>query len=264
MSKYTTQVRFLCESLAGYTESRPFADVENIISTAAPLIFGENLYPIFDETYRLPLERKILRHYYTREISEETVGLWKLRLIDKLNMIMPYYNQMYESTLLEFNPLYDTDITRDSKRKIDGTDKTQGGDQDIHGGYDTSEQSSVIDTDFLDAYSDTPQGGVQGLLEGVNHGTSSNPDVYYYLTNATHDVTNETRRQNNRTDYAKTLTQTHKSEKTIDTLDDYLEHVKGKTSGISYSKMLDEFRKTFLNIDEMIINELSPLFFGLW
>lgn len=108
MSKYTTEIRFLCESLYD-GESHGFSDVEQIIEETAPRIF-DFAFPIFDEDYRLTLECKILRHYYTREISEETVGLWKLRLADKLNLIMPYYNKLYESELLNFNPFIDVDI----------------------------------------------------------------------------------------------------------------------------------------------------------
>lgn len=110
MSNYTTEVRFLCESLTGHTESKGLNDVDQIITDACPIIFDFN-YGIFDNAYKLPLERKILMHYYTREICEETYGLWKLRLKDRLNLIMPYYNQLYQSALLSFNPFYDVDLT---------------------------------------------------------------------------------------------------------------------------------------------------------
>ena len=50
----------------------------------------------------------------------------------------------------------------------------------------------------------------------------------------------------------------------VNTTEEYLEHVKGKTPGASYSKLLSEYRETFLNIDMMIIDDLSDLFFGLW
>ena len=96
MSKYTTEVRFLCESEAGLINSEGFNSIATVLTEAAPKIFNFD-FPIFDETYRTPLEVKILRHYYTREICEETVGLWKLRLQDKLNMIMPYYKRMIYS-----------------------------------------------------------------------------------------------------------------------------------------------------------------------
>ena len=46
-------------------------------------------------------------------------------------------------------------------------------------------------------------------------------------------------------------------------IDDYTESVIG-SKGISDSKLLKEFRETFLNIDEMIIKRLSDLFIYLW
>lgn len=119
MSKYTTEVRYLCEFEAGYKESQGYQSIDEIVTKAAPKIFDFD-FPIFDADYRLPLEKKILKHFYTREISEETVGLWKLRLEDRLNLIMPYYNKLYESELLEFNPLYDADYSKTGQNELNG------------------------------------------------------------------------------------------------------------------------------------------------
>ncbi len=125
MSKYTTELRFICESLAGLTESQGYDQVNWIIEQAAPKIFSFD-FPIFDESYRSVLEKKILKHYYTREIGLETYGLWQLKLDTKMNEIMPYFNQRYKSETLEFNPLYDFDITRDHKNQKDETGKLVG------------------------------------------------------------------------------------------------------------------------------------------
>ena len=38
----------------------------------------------------------------------------------------------------------------------------------------------------------------------------------------------------------------------------------GNTSGKSESELLIQYRKTFLNIDLEVINELEPLFMGIW
>ena len=114
MSKYTTEVRYICETLAGLSESVGYADIEQVIKNCLPKVFDFN-FPIFDESYRSVLETKILRHYYTREIGLETVGLWKLKLSTKLNEIMPYYNKLYKSELIEFNPLYDVELIRERK-----------------------------------------------------------------------------------------------------------------------------------------------------
>lgn len=136
MAKYTTQVRSICESYAGLEESGGFGDIKDIISASKDKIFGD--YPIFDEEYRSVLNTKILTHYYMREIGMETVGLWKHYLNMRMNEIMPYYNKLYESELLEFNPLYDVDYkktgTRDGQKTgsetgeslVNGNVKTTG------------------------------------------------------------------------------------------------------------------------------------------
>ena len=122
MSKYTTEVRFICEQVAGYTESQGYSKTNEVIQAAIPKVFDFD-FPIFDSDYRNVLCTKILRHYYTREICEETVGLWKFRLETRLNEIMPYYNKLYKSELIDFNPLYDTELTTEnSATKEEKTD----------------------------------------------------------------------------------------------------------------------------------------------
>lgn len=130
MAKYTTSVRTICEFNGGYEESVGYNDVNDVIEKARQNIFSFK-YPIFDQSYKALLETKILKHYYTREIGFETVGLWKLKLDTKMNEIMPYYNQLYESTLLEFNPLYDVYLERTHNVK-GNTDKNEIGDNVIN------------------------------------------------------------------------------------------------------------------------------------
>ena len=112
MSKYTTELRYVCEVESGLVESKGFNSIETILANSRASIFNFP-YPIFDETYRPVLETKILRHYYTRELCTETVGLWKHFLSVRMNEIMPYYNKLYESETLQFNPLMDTNLTKD-------------------------------------------------------------------------------------------------------------------------------------------------------
>lgn len=122
MSDYTTQLRFICESYAGRNDSAPASDVDEVIRLARPKIFNFS-YPIFDEAYRPELEEKILQHYYTQEIGLETVGLWKLKLRTKMREIMPYYNQLYKSELLKFDPFINTDYT--DERQTAATETNQ-------------------------------------------------------------------------------------------------------------------------------------------
>lgn len=337
MSKYTTEVRFICEHYAGLDESTGYDNVDDVIRDSRTKVFDFD-YPIFDTAYRPVLETKILTHYYTREICEETVGLWKLRLKAKMNEIMPYYNKLYESELIEFNPLYDADYHKEGERSGEqdntttnnlnktnthsGTDSQaetiatsgrdiqtseleNGGSDTRHsetekGGRDTSSTTSRDKYSEWNLYSDTPQGGIEGIL-GAENEPSLEDDGY--LTNATHilhdgdgttgssttnyggttetDETNtygKTTDETRETTYGKTETKNGSmsygsTNVTTDTgnvvfdgntTEEYTEHVYGKMPGTSNSKLLKEFRETFLNIDLDIIKELRNLFFNLW
>ena len=246
MSKYTTEVRFICETAVGLDDSVGYADVNEIITGAIPKIFNFD-FPIFDENYRSVLERKILKHFYTREIGEETVGLWKLRLDTKLNEIMPYYNKLYMSELLEFNPLYTTDLTRKKDNEITGQNEgtVDSTNSNTSNGTGTGTSSGTS----KDKYSDTPQ----GALTNVENGT--------YLTNAriTEDSASNSSTSSNTSSGSGNVT----SENSSLTTEDYLEHVVGYESR-SASKLLKEYRDTFLNIDMMILEELEILFMQLW
>lgn len=239
MSKYTTEVRFICESKSGLTESKGCDNVDEVLESSWNKIFTTTC-TFFDETYRSVLCKKILKHYYLREIGAETVGVWKLWMNTKLEEIMPYYNQLYRSALLEFDPLKDYSVERTHKRT---------GVNDKTGNTDTSENSSgssSANSTHRELFSDTPQGGLNGL-ESETYLTSVTKRTSEQSSNST--VTNKSG-----TDYTESVNST----------EDYTEKVAGKVSGTSYSKMLNEFRETMLNIDMKVINEFEELFFGLW
>ena len=168
LSKYTTEVRFICENSAGLSESEGADNIDSILDKCWNKVFNFD-FPIFDENYRQVLCRKILKHYYTREIAHETVGRWKLALNAKLNEIMPYYNQLYKSELLEFNPFYDVDLTR--SREGSGTSNRTSNNTETNSGTskNVSSGSSTNNTDTLNRFSDTPQNSMdtQGIADSV-------------------------------------------------------------------------------------------------
>ena len=359
MSKYTTEVRFICENAAGLTESKGYSKIDEILTESAPIIFNFE-YPIFDEAYRIPLEKKILRHFYTREICEETVGLWKLRLEDKMNVIMPYFNQLYESELIKFNPMWDTDIRTTHSGTEDGeasnthdytqktvsnksgnetfdetgknkeneigigsvnsevsakqndTNKQKENGSSISNGEvnsttnETGSETGNENNKNYDLYSDTPQGGLTGVdnenyltnarkvtqendNSRVNERKGSADEVSNNVTQNVNSLENESNREANTE--TNTVNQDNRNRNqenernsnrvniesgTVDytnigsggnrfnNTNQYIENIMGKRGYGSYSKMLIEFRDTFLNIDEMILDALEPLFMGLW
>lgn len=253
MSKYTTEVRFICENSAGLSESESADNVDSILDKCWNKVFNFD-FPIFDENYRQVLCRKILKHYYTREIAHETVGRWKLALNTKLNEIMPYYNQLYKSELIEFNPFYDVDLTRSregsgtSNKTSNNTETNSGTSKNVSSGSDTS------NTNTLNRFSDTPQNSMdtQGIADSVPLTTVTKVNEDNTTTNTSTDtLTRDDSKTGNGTE-------------NINSTDKYIETVKGKQGTENYSSLLKKFRETFLNIDMMIIEDCSDCFFTLW
>lgn len=184
MSKYTTEVRYICEHYANLDESVGYNSTLETIEAARSHIF-ESDYPIFNEEYRSVLETKILRHFYTREIAAESVGLWKMWLNTRLHEIMPYYNQRYESEFIRFNPLYDTDLatSRDDKfgsQRVDinSNDIVNGGNDIINTHNDKNVTNSGSDVDTLGGADVKSLGGSDiSTLGGRDVDTLSGRDV---------------------------------------------------------------------------------------
>lgn len=262
MSNFTTEVRYICEYYAGYDESQERDKVDEIIEAARTHIFDFS-YPIFDVNYKPVLERKILNHYYTREISYETVGVWKLHLQAKMNEIMPMFNKLYEVELLNYNPLWDVDLTEDKTRTID-TDTTDnenriGSSSSVSDGQKARQRAGNTTDNGTNLYSDTPQGAITNLADGK------------YLTNATitSDTGTSTESDNTTTHdtSAENNSRSTMSSGTLDTTDLYVKHIQGKRGGLTYAKMLEQevaLIEKIDNIDYRIIRELRDLFFTLW
>lgn len=243
MSKYTTEVRFICEEAAGLDSSVGYNDAEQVVQTAYPKIFSSSLV-FYDEETKSRLLPKILLHYYQREIGFETVGLWKLKLNQKLREILPYYNQLYASEALVYDPLKNVDnihthsggylnskggnnktiedktetrdltetknlqtvddgsssydrnedtILRHDKTTTHENDKTQRENDTTIRGNDTTSQLQDSNTHTIESdaeswvlFSDTPQGGINGVQNAGGTSQSGTLSDNAYLTNATH------------------------------------------------------------------------------
>lgn len=361
LSKYTLEVRNICESLVARSERAKFMDVNEVIKLARPNIFNFD-YPKWDSEYNEMLEEKILRTYYMREIGVETYGLFKLRLQVKLNDIMPYYNKLYESEKLKFDPLKEIDLstvyTKEGNSsyeklverilneviakngvvvKTDSRDLTEGGgethtenktngrvedlskhtaddkyltsesitDEDVVGQSDSNTNQDGNDWSL---FSDTPQGTTSNINLGSND----------YLTNATRKIgesetldnttfsnsknqniegnvsehntgnvlqnnsVDETEEKTGNKEFNKTENLTGNSNESItdesnkdrtdnkkedgsrNSIEEFTQTMTGKNSVKSYSALVKEYRHTFLNIDRMVIEEMTDLFINLW
>lgn len=243
MSKYTTEVRYICEELSGGSDKSGLQKIDDIINKSWRKIFTTN-WEIFDENYRSVLCKKILKVFYTREICAETVGLWQLWMDATLCEIMPYYNKLYNSELIKFNLFDNISIKRETEKT--SNEKTENEMNTESNGTNGGTTENISNT--TDKYSDTPQGGLNDIENNK------------YLTNARivengNTLNSEESTSNNTSGNSKE--ESNSTEK-------YVETLTGKNNGDSNVKLLMEFRESFLNIDSMIIKDLESLFFTLW
>lgn len=267
MSKYTTELRYICESYNTDTPSDN-DNVEDIIANAAPKIFDFD-YPIFDESYRLALESTILRHYYTREICCETVGRWKMFLRDRMILIMPKYNLMYKNLQdIQDKLLFTTDMTEDYKgngsntntntSSGNSTNRTTGSAKNTSN--TTSGATSHSASDAWQTANDTPQGALTGIENNQ------------YLSSATHNKgtsdqnsdSNATGSSTAETTQSVTNESSNTSNGSNNSTQSYVRKLLGKNGGSEYINIYNKLVDSYTDIDELVIEDLSDLFFQLW
>lgn len=106
MSSITMEFHEYIAYLGAELES---VDDRFIVTGGQPI--GLEHYPIFDANYRDELNSKIIAHYFNREIGMETPDMFRLAIRRRMNEIMPYFNKLYSSELINFDPLSTVDIT---------------------------------------------------------------------------------------------------------------------------------------------------------
>lgn len=188
-------------------------------------------YPIFNEEYRPILEDKIIRHFYFREIGFETIGRFLFELESKLNEIMPFYNKMYESTLLEFDPLLNYQVKETYEKMNVGN--TQGN--------ANSNTTGSLNEKTNQLFSDTPQGRVD--FNTSSHVTTMSQDVNTSSTSNDSSIS-QSQSNNNREEFVRTM--------------------EGNIGVQTFSQLINDYRKTFINVDLMVMDELNELFMRVY
>lgn len=168
----------------------------------------------FDKT---ALEKKILDHYWTRQLGHETVGRWLHHFRARMCEIMPYYSQLYELEAKWHNiedPLESYNLTE----TIDGTHSTTG--------------NATGTTNNTRKFSDTPQGSISNLETHLTEGEKNDGG--------------STENRNETGSNKQTLTR------------------RGNIGVQPLGYEVNILRQAIINIDQMIINDLAPLFLGVY
>ena len=121
MATYTMPLKTLIEQP---TQNRDDLTLKQRLEVGRVNLFKDMDYPIFNEHYRSEFESKFIRYFYNKEIGFETESLFKFELETWLQINMPYYNQLFESELLEYDPLTNIAMQFDQDLKSDTTTDT--------------------------------------------------------------------------------------------------------------------------------------------
>ena len=175
-------------------------------------------------------EQKFIDEYYFHEIGQETVARFQHRLRTRLNKIMPYYKQLYDTELAakDINFLLNKDLTETFERVV------------------TGESSSINDLTVSD------QGETNNKESNIENGNASLELENGSLTNVSKtSLSNNTNSNNTSRD------NTNQNE--ITTLKS-----QGNIGITSSAELLDKWRSVIINIDQMIIDACDDLFMQVY
>lgn len=232
MASYTIELRRVCE-LFGRDEVENWFKSYKIENYLTPTQIEQ--ITKFNVWSKERLAKKIVDHYFMREIGFETPYLFRHYALVTMQEIMERYLPKIYSNFLEYDPLSNVDFTEEYTREIIGTGENKG----------ISNSKSTSNSDNLSIDNDTPQTNInkQDLETGA------------YASNVS---------QNENNSEIKDETKTNSSSKS-NTIEKYTRHEEGDNGVIiTNQRLVKEYREIIVAIDEEIIKELNSLFMGIY
>lgn len=249
-------------TLAEIAEDHDIDTVEEFIKDSAYL-FGLDTYPLFNESYRDILNEKIIRRYWNREIAFETVEMFRFRMFAKMHEIMVYYNQLYDSTKIKFDPMSTMDIQTDAGTKTstvgegtaDSTTSSTGSKDSTHAEEGNNNSTNAADTGSRSVSSTTPQNQLSRNGDYADSMVDNNTESSN--TSNAHNTGEGSETSTSQDDGTSSGNTTSKGEQV------------GKTDSRTHgyqavsSDLLRKYRDTFLNIDMMVLDNLAGMFMAI-
>lgn len=269
MSSYTTPLSAIIESYSQYEGGLTHSER---IEIGRKHLF-DFYYPIFDEDYRANFERNLIRYFYMREIGFETEGRFKFQLESWLLLNMPYFNKLFESELIKYDPLTNVQLNTGHER----LNQSKTNDERLTKHDSQSEQATESET----ASHSSGQGTT--VEDNFNRNVSSNnPDqrlalttqqgkgVIEYASNIDENKIDNTSKGTSSSEQD-TVSQDEMHAKVLSELDDkftskhntnehYFERKFGKIGDKSFSQQIQEYRQALLRVELQIYNEMQELF----
>lgn len=236
MASYTTQLRTIINLYSREEVENWFKDYrleDYLLPDQLETIENSNLWS------KDKLAKKIVDHYFMREIGFETPALFRHYAKMTMNEIMERYLPKIYTQAIQYDPLVNVDFTETYTHEHEGEGTSEGN--------STSNSTTNGTSTGLNINDDTPQGRVnkEAILDGTY---ASSASANENATNATDETSVNSNNKSNTKDK-----------------DNYTRHLQGN-QGItaSYQAMIMQYRDTVASYTEEIINELNSLFMGLY
>ena len=193
-------------------------------------------YDFYEESKKEQFEQKFIDYFYMREIEHATAEEFKHELRTKLNLIAPYYKQLYETELksknIEF--LLNKDLKETFIREVESDTESLSN--------FNNESNGKAKVETLSTTNDTPQNRID--------------DLDKYISSASKDKnTSDTSSSDNGSSISQN-SNTAREETTLIS--------KGNIGTTSSAQLLRDWRDVLINIDMMISEECEELFFKLF
>jgi hypothetical protein len=245
-------------------------------------------YQFDDPQFKKELEQHVIDYYYDYEIGFETPDMFKRRFKARWNRMIGYYNKLYNTTLLEYNPLINYAMN-EALEQLSSTTNTQEStstnqsEGETHNQTNTSNQQTsdnntqsntqqdtnginTTNTDTNTKNSDYPHQAIAGgeFLNGetTTEGTSSGTSEQSSTTSSSSRTESNTEGNTNTLSDVTTKdsgTSTGNMSSAGQTDSSYTKKIEGLT-GTNYQDLITKERENILRISDMVINELKTCF----
>ena len=207
MSKYTLELRYMYEDKNFKLFDFPYN------------LYDNDLKPWFEE--------KFYQHFMFYEIGFDTIGMFKQRLMSKLNDIFPYYKQLYETEIrtkgIDF--MLNKDLKESYVRELTSNSNSNQESNVTSNGLSTAGQltpSLIANSQKIDKFMDSAQKDNSSSNSTSTGESNGNSREEYTLTS------------------------------------------QGNIGITSSAELLTKWRETLLNIDLMIFEECNDLFMQIF
>lgn len=209
--------------------------------------------PVYIPT-REELNKMILDHYKYREIGFETVGRFIDQLEITLNEIMPYYNQLYMTTDLDYEILFNVNYEKEITIDRDALQTAEAGSTSKGENKVVSKDNTTGDTYTKNTDSDTPQSQLTITNKNIDSIDYASSVGFGHSTTDTNGESEST--SNSDVESTSTGTTTNKDKEISK------EITKGNYGQVSYQSLVRQYRELITNVTKRLIEdrEIASLF----